>query len=347
MKRKINTMAELSEMLGMSRATLSRYFQDPSSVRRTTKSKIEAALREVDYVPNFFARNMNRQKTKLVGVVIPYLSDLFYTNLIEAIERRAKHMDYGVIIQVSNNNRKDEIQALESLRSMNAGGVIIAPLGAESDIPAFERINRELPLVFVDSTLDHETLNVPFVGTDNRQSIQLMVNYLCRTGKPPVFFNMPNSNSNSVARVAVYRDRMCDLGHEAEIIEPNEDTTRWDFEEYAYARMSLEFGRGSHLDSTILCANDRLAMGVLRAANEFGLFSKGSGGEQPFRVAGHDDHPLSGFLWPSLTTVSQDSDQLGQIAFEMLVERAESPESADKPIPVRLLQSLLVLRDSA
>jgi DNA-binding LacI/PurR family transcriptional regulator len=88
-------------------------------------------------------------------------------------------------------------------------------------------------------------------------------------------------------------------------------------------------------------------MGVLRAANEFGLFSKGSGGEQPFRVAGHDDHPLSGFLWPSLTTVSQDSDQLGQIAFEMLVERAESPESADKPIPVRLLQSLLVLRDSA
>ena len=71
-KTKISTMNELSDALGISRPTLSRFFQDPASVRPSTSAKIEERLKSVDYVPNFFATRMNRKSTGIIGVVIPY-----------------------------------------------------------------------------------------------------------------------------------------------------------------------------------------------------------------------------------------------------------------------------------
>ena len=69
MRPKIRTMEELSEAIGVSRPTLSRYFQDAARLRASTRQRIEAGLARVDYVPNFFAINMNRKQTRLIGVI--------------------------------------------------------------------------------------------------------------------------------------------------------------------------------------------------------------------------------------------------------------------------------------
>jgi hypothetical protein len=71
-KPKINTMAELSEAIGVSRPTLSRYFQSPDTVLGKTAEKIRLGLEQVEYVPNFFATRMNRKTTGIIGVIIPY-----------------------------------------------------------------------------------------------------------------------------------------------------------------------------------------------------------------------------------------------------------------------------------
>ena len=84
-RKTIRTMEELACEIDVSRPTLSRYFHDPSSVRGNTRAKIEARLAAVDYVPNFFARNLNRKRTRLIGVVVPHLNDIFQTSLINAI----------------------------------------------------------------------------------------------------------------------------------------------------------------------------------------------------------------------------------------------------------------------
>ena len=75
--RHIRNMEEFAEVSGISRPTVSKYFNDPESVRKSTRGKIEAALEEYDYRPNIFAVNQNRKLTKNVGIVVPNLADPF------------------------------------------------------------------------------------------------------------------------------------------------------------------------------------------------------------------------------------------------------------------------------
>ena len=85
-KQKIATMKELSGAIGLSRPTLSRYFQDPSAVRVSTSQKIKERLSEVDYVYNFIATRQNRKSSGLIGVIVPQYNDLFFASLLEAIK---------------------------------------------------------------------------------------------------------------------------------------------------------------------------------------------------------------------------------------------------------------------
>lgn len=345
MKQKIKTMEALSEAIAVSRPTLSRFFQDPSKLRASTRAKIEEGLSRVDYVPNFFAINMNRKTTRLIGVIVPHLNDLFFTSLIQAVESEALRLDYMILTQNSHGDPALEVRAAENLRSMNAGGVIVAPLGHESSLDALQRLNADLPVAFVDSRLPGELQDVDFAGTNNAHSISLMVDYLCRSGPPPVFLGMPRVNQNSVLREEVYCRRMRELGYEPQVINGDPGYHGWDFERYGFDVLSREFAAGRHLRASVLCANDRLAMGVVKAANRHGLFAVADGPR--FRVAGHDDHPLSSYVQPSLTTVSQDVTAIGAAALALLLDRIAGEVEPKAPGRVRLFDGRLVLRDSA
>ena len=320
-RRKIRTMEALSEAIGVSRPTLSRYFQDAERVRPSTRARIETALEGVDYVPNFFATRMNRKHSGLIGVIVPYYNDLFFTNLLGSIESAAREAGYTIVAQSSHGDPDVEARAIRMLQSMNVDGVVVAPLGRSSDVQAMLGLSAALPLVFVDSRLSGALADVDFVGTDNRQSVRLVVDYLCRTGAPPVFLGMPAVNSNALEREVAYRERMHALGHRSELIGSEVPVETWDFEAYARDTMDAHFARGAHVDATILCANDRLAIGVMRAAYRHGLFGRAEEGVPRLRIAGHDDHPLSGFVTPALTTVAQNAPLIGRTVLAQLLER--------------------------
>ena len=345
--KQIKTMEELSIEIGVSRPTLSKYFADQSSVRESMRARIEKGLSEVDYVPNFFARNMNRRNTRLFGVVIPHVNDFYFMELLQEIELRAKELDYSILIQNAHDDPEKELLAVENFRSMNAEGIIIAPVGSKENSTQFKRLQGQLPLVFVDARCPGLENEFPFVGTDNQQSIHLMVDYLSRSGKPPVFLSMPSvANSNALEREAGYNARMTELGFKPEVLSGEWNGECSNFEAYAYELMKGLFAKGEYKDATILCANDRLAMGVLRAGNEAALFSDRAAGQQGgLRVAGHDDHALSSYVWPSLTTVSQDVKQIARTAVDCL--RDLTQENATSASVDHLFSAQLKLRDSA
>lgn len=344
-KKTIRTMEELAQEIEVSRPTLSRYFHDPGSVRSGTRSKIEERLRAVDYVPNFFARNLNRKRTRLIGVVVPHLNDIFQTSLINAIDFAAGQSDYKIIIQNSDNDPLREAEAIDRLRSMNADGILIAPLGIASDSDMLRRAEAHVPLVLIDSRASGSPDAFDFVGNDNEHSVGLMVDYLLRSGHDPVFLSMPQVNINAVERTAAYRAAMARHGRPAQIIAPDIAGQDWDFEAHGLAVMRAEFATGRHTRACILCANDRVALGALKAAHEFGLFPQGKAGE--FRLAGHDNDALTRFLYPGLTTVEQDVPRIAREAVEILLRRIESPRRPDEPHDSRRIPARLVLRRSA
>ncbi len=345
--KRINTMEQLSAEIGVSRATLSKYFRDPELVRRSTADKITELLETVDYVPNFMARNMRRKHTGLFGVVLPHLNDLFYMALLREIERRTEELDLTVLIQNSRGDPDKEMAAVRSLLSMNAEGAIIAPIGTEQNAAGFKRVSEDLSLVFVDARCPGLESAFSFVGTDNSQSVGQMVDYLRRSGSAPKFLGMPTVNSNSRERELAYWCRMAEVGLTPDVLEVPASSSNWDFETLGYEAVKDLIEKGIDPDTTILCANDRLAIGALRAANEAGLMERTQSGAPRLRIAGHDDHPLSQFTWPAMTTITQDIERIGRAAVECVVRQArdETPE-AWQPVE-HLFPAQLVIRDSA
>ncbi len=343
-KQRIDTMEELAVAIGVSRPTLSRYFQDPDRVSRSSRERIAEGLEQVEYVPNFFATRMNRKSTGMIGVIIPYLNDLFFTKLLEAIERAAMDEGFTVITQCSHSDPAIEARAAETFMSMNVDGALVVPLGNQSDMKVHGRLQARLPFVLVDSrpeTMPH----VDFVGTNHGQSTGLAVEYLCRVGPPPVFLAMPRVNFNAMERERAYIAAMDYLGHEPRVIGVEAVEGDWLYEAHGQAVLDREFGAGRLLDASILCVNDRVAIGALRSAASHGLEPGGQrrGG---LRIMGHDDYPICPYLTPSLTTVAQNVDAIGHAAVSRLAGLVKAQDD-DGAHFVRLFDGDLKIRQSA
>lgn len=343
-KPKINTMEELSAAIGVSRPTLSRYFQSPDSVRSSTSEKIKRGLEQVEYVPNFFATRMNRKTTGLIGVIIPYLNDLFFTRLLESIEISAMEAGLTVITQCSHSDPAIEARAIETFLSMNVDGALVVPLGNQSDYEVHKRLQSRLPFVLVDSR-PSTMHDVDYVGTDHAQAVGLIAEYLCRVGEPPVFLAMPRVNFNAVEKENAYVARMEQLGHEPVVIGTELVRDDWYFEPHGEAVMDAFFSRGELCDRSILCANDRVAIGAIRAAARHGMVP-GGGSAGGLRIAGYDDYPLSPFTFPALTTVAQNFDAIGKASVSRLLEIIASGHATPDP-QVQLFDGELKLRESA
>ncbi len=343
-KPQIHTMEELSAAIGVSRPTLSRFFQDPSKVSRSSVERIQKGLETVDYTPNFFATRMNRKTTGMIGVIIPYLNDLFFTRLLESIERAAMRAGYTVITQCSHSDPAIEARAVETFLSMSVDGAIVAPLGNHSDLNIYERLNARLPFVLLDSR-PKPLLHVDFVGTDHVQSTGIITEYLCRVGSPPVFLAMPRVNFNALERENAYIEKMEHLGHQPVIIGTEAVQDGLPFEAHGLAVLEGYFSRGELLDASILCANDRVAIGALRAAAQCGL-EPGAQRRGGLRIAGHDDYPLCPFTAPALTTVAQDTVAIGQLAVDLLAEKIHMENKSEKQV-IKLVNGALKIRESA
>jgi DNA-binding LacI/PurR family transcriptional regulator len=338
----IRNMEEFAAVSGLSRPTLSKYFHDPSSVRASTRTRIEEALEKYDYRPNIFAMNQNRKATKNIGIVVPYLADPFFAEIARNIETAVIDAGYRPILLSSHGSTEQEIENLESLRSIKAAGVLMAPLGRASDRAAVEAFCRDVPVVHFDSNLSG--VGDAFVGHDNIQATTMICEYLCRTGQTPAFFEMRTpTNPNAYRRRTAYTEAMQRDGRPVHLLQVEGDG--WDFEKIGYeGGLKLIRERGLPTD-TILCSNDRLAIGLLAAAYETGL-RVGRGPGSALRIAGHDNHPFSRYTCPSLTTVSQDyaaiADRSAARLFELLDggERNESREEI-------LFEGKLVMRNSA
>jgi DNA-binding LacI/PurR family transcriptional regulator len=342
----IRTMEDFSELVGLSRPTVSKYFNDPGSVRRKTRDLIEDALKKSGFRPNMFAVNLNRRRSNIVGVIVPNSIDPFYMALTRRIETIAQQAGFLAFVLSSDGKAEMEDQAIATFKSMNVAGAIIAPLGIKSHHATLAQLGRSIPLVYVDSPLDESSA---FVGTDNRQSFGLVVDYLCRSGEPPCYFGMPEVNTNAATRRTAYVEAMNHFQVTPRIVDISNVST-WEFERFAFDETKRMLSSESGFPSkTILCANDRIAFGVIAAAFQRGL-KVGHGDGCDLRVAGHDDHPLSRYACPPITTVAQNYNEIGRISIEMLLNKmADGVGSSGSAIAEEriLLSAELLLRSSA
>lgn len=340
---KIRNMEEFAAISGISRPTVSKYFNDPDSVRATTRKKIEAALAKHAYEPNVFAMNQNRRKTKNIGVLVPNLADPFFSEIARRVELACIEAGYSPILLSSHGSPDRERDNLKSLRSLKPAGVLLAPFGRRlSDREAVRAFSEDFPLVLFDANMP-ET-GQAFVGTNHIQSIDLMVEYLCRSGEPPCFFEMKHpTHPNAFVHRHAYIESMERHGETPHVHQAKGGG--WNFEEIGSTEGGRLLAEGAFETNTILCSNDRLAIGMLSAAYRLHL-PVGHGPDCKIRIAGHDDHPFSRFTCPPLTTIAQDYEAIAiravRTLFRILEDAGHLPAREET-----LFEGRLIMRDSA
>ena len=215
--------------------------------------------------------------------------------------------------------------------------MFLAPLGRLSDRGAIERFCRDVPTVLFDSNI--EDMGEAFVGSDNFSFVQQTVEYLCRTGAPPCFFEMRNpANPNANKRRKAYLQIMDAAGLEPHVIKVEGEG--WGFEEIGRRGAHEVIASGRLPTDTVLCSNDRLAIGFLSACYERGL-RVGRGEGCALRVASHDDHPFSRFTCPSLTTAAHEyeavADKCMNTLFSLIESGGRFTTREETLIPARLI----------
>ncbi|WP_170666218.1 LacI family DNA-binding transcriptional regulator [Ruegeria conchae] len=339
---KIKNMEEFSALSGISRPTVSKYFHDPDSVRPTTRARIEEALERFDYRPNIYAVNQNRKLTKNIGIVVPYLADPFFAEIARYLEQSCIAAGYRPFLFSAHGEQKLENEILDGLQSLKPAGVLLAPLGRISDKSAIEKFCASVPTVLFDSNLDG--LGAAFIGSDNFSFVSQTVEYMTRTGEPPSFFEMRTpANPNANKRRKAYVEVMERLGFEPHVIKI--EGAGWAFEEIGRQGALKVLDERKLRTDSVLCSNDRLAIGFLAACFEQGI-RVGRKADCTLRVASNDDHPFAKFTCPSLTTAAHDYDNVAARSVETLFELIENGGKFEKRTET-LFPARLVLRESA
>ena len=339
---RIRNMDEFAALCGISRPTISKYFNNPNSVRASTRDRIEAALREYDYRPNIYAMNQNRRLTKNIGIVVPYLADPFFAEIARVIERRCIDAGFTPTLFSSHGEQSQENAILDTLRSLRPAGVLLAPLGRASSKKHVDEFCRDVPTILFDSNI--EGVGAAFVGSDNFSFVSQTVEYLSRTGSAPCFFEMRNpANPNANKRRDAYLEMMRRLDLEPHLVQI--DGNGWGFEEIGRAGALKVLQQDLLPTDTVLCSNDRLAIGFLSACHELGI-RVGREEGCTIRVASHDDHPYSRFTCPSLTTAAHDYEAVSDHAVETLFRLIDAGGRPDKREETQFA-ARLIMRASA
>lgn len=342
-KKKYKSMEEFARACGVSRPTLSKYFADASQVKDVTRKQIDATLKKSNFEPNLFARHLNKRRTRNIGILVPTISDPFYAQMTTLLELELRAKGFWPI-QISSHGRPElEEEAVRSFLAFKAVGAIIAPLGTRGRSSALSRLMDSVPVVCFDSSAND---SLSSVGNDNDQSMAAMVRYLCRSGEEPIFMDIPQVSRNAGERNDSYCTAMTKEGFSPLIIK-SEPSGSWEFERLGFEQMQGLLQRKALPGKTILCANDRFAFGVMAAACAAGL-SVGCNPKSDIRIAGHDDHPLSRYAFPPLTTMAQNAEEMAMQSVEMLLSQvAEVEEGKRSAVRSMLLKASLIIRDSA
>lgn len=334
-------MQDIATLVGVSRITVSKYFNGNQGIKAETRKRIEEVCAELNYVPDQNAVRLVTGKANLIGVIIPVLSEPFFSEVLSVIGDEAAIMGLRVVIFCSYNDPAREAAALLAMRSTKAHGVIITPVLSQRNAELLSQLENEMRIVFLDSYISPKC---HYVMNDNLQSVGLVTRYLLSRGHHPAFLGAPAvAYPSGPERIAGYTEAMREADSPPFLVPLVNAEATWDFEAFAMQHTLNMLGSGAWIKekrTALICATDRLAIGAMAAFRKFGL--------EPGRdvaFVGHDDLPVCEYLHPSLTTVKQDVVAIGRAVMECMKQDA-SIFTSKNPYYQKKFPARLIVRDS-
>jgi DNA-binding LacI/PurR family transcriptional regulator len=327
-------MKQIAKTAGVSLGSVSHVLNGSVSVSESLRKRVMDAVEAVGYQPSQLARGLRRDKTNMIGMIIPDITNPFFPAVVRGAEDVAFAAGYRLILCNTDNSHEKELVHLNELRTYLPAGLIVIP-SSFSDLTAQARSYKEAgaSVVCVDRLpRDWEGNSVTVA---HEEGACAATSHLIRLGhRQLAVIAGPLHLTNAQQRLAGFRRSL----KQANIAIAAEYVQESTFDRQAGYAKSLVLLRLVPRPTAIFASNDLIALGVLQAAHELGLRCP-----EDLSVIGFDNLELSEYTNPSLTTVHQPGYQLGARAADILLEQVSGRQQSIQHV---VLKTDLILRGS-
>jgi len=332
------TIADIARELNTTTATVSRALSNHPRISEDTKRSVLQAATKLNYKRNRIASSLRSGRTHLVGVIIPSAEINFFGSVVHGIESIASQHGYNVLLYQSNETREFEEKGLETFLSARVDGILASIAKGTRDFSHFNAVKeRGVPIVFFDRINDN--LDIDSVVIDDYKGAFEATRHLLDQGYRRVaHISGPGHLQNFSERIRGYRDALLESG-----IVPDEQLI-W------HGNVSIESGKEgiSHFLSlteppdAVFAAEDFTALGVMKVLKERNIIIPDS-----FGVVGFANEMFGEHISPTLSTVAQQTIQMGRSALELLLELIGQPHRKNGAKKKIVLEPQCIWRNSS
>jgi DNA-binding LacI/PurR family transcriptional regulator len=329
------TMEDIARHTGLSKMTVSRVLSNAAYVAEETRHRVLVAARELEYELNYIGRQLNHNRTGMLGVVTPLeglIGTYYFGQVVKGIQQALIGTDYHIAHYDSlSADFNDGAKCAQLCRQRRVDGlIVIAPRSNDQFVKTFADLN--VPLVVVGGSFAHPSISS--IDVDNFGGGRTAVEHLIRHGHRKIaFLGGPNQLHDAAEREEAFRKTMSKHGLPI--------NTKWVLQGNYETRKSfhacLSLLSGKEIPTAIFAANDMMALGALDAARILNLSIPGD-----LSVVGFDDVDAAAKTTPPLTTVRQPMQRIGRKAIEYLLQILSQP--GDNHVVREKLSAQLVVR---
>jgi LacI family transcriptional regulator len=315
------TIEEVANLAGVSTATVSRVLNKSGYVSEELVNKVLNVVEQLNYYPNGVARSLSTGSSNAIGIVLPDISNTFFATIAKGVEDYIRKEGYSLFLCNSNEDTEQEERHINTLLSRRIDGLIITPTSGSKNVCS-RLLKTGTKCIFVDR--DIKELDIDYVGSDNFKGAYDATSYMISKCHKKIGILLADPLvSTSQERLAGYNKAFSDAG-----ICVNDSLIRWGCVDIRNScARAMDLIKQNPDITAVFCSNSLATIGTLKALKALNL-------EYPkdISVVGFDDFPLSELLDKPITTVSQDANQLGNKAGEILLRSIFEGKSS---LPIR------------
>lgn len=324
------TIKDVAKLSGVSVATISRVLNKSAVVSPETTEKVEAAIKELNYRPNFLGRNLRKRETNVILALVPSTEHSYYSEIIHGMQKKAAEYGYAVLVSTTNSYLELEERLLQMLFNRTVDAAVL--LGTRLSKERLDEISAVNSIAMCCEGV--EGSDVLTVVIDNEKAAYDAVNYLIKAGHKRIGMVSTDVRApSSVAREAGYRRALEDNG----IAYDEELMFRGSYDYYSGSDALEQFMKLENKPDAVFAISDFLASGVLKKASELKLDIG-----KKFSVMGFDNIKMAEMYTPSISTVEQPCYKMGSTVAELVIENITGKKNTGNVV----LEHRLVLRAS-
>ena len=308
------SLRDVAKAAKVSVGTVSNVLNRPEVVAPETLARVQGTIKDLGFVPNGFARHLRSGNSRTLGLIVPDVANPFFTEVARGVEDAASKRDYAVFLCNSDESATKEDRYINILIEQQVRGVLITPTDVKSDRLDAMR-ERGIAVTLVDREIKGR--KQCSVSVDDIHGGQLGIEYLTGLGHTDIAWVC---GPDSIPQVA---DRGAGVAKAAKFAGATVETIRVSLmnttqgEEAAKKILAL-----NTIPTAIFCANDLLALGVMRTLRENKLRIP-----EQVSVLGYDDIEFAASAAVPLSSISQPAYQMGVTAADLLLNECEEAET--------------------